>query len=138
MITPPASPDVEVVSTPHFTVRIEHNERGTFVRIAGALDAQGVPAFRRRLLALLSLPLEQITLDTTGAVFVCWSGIDVLDEVAAAARERRIDMLLIRSASGGALRNVQRGSARIGRADQVTRVMVGAGIPRPAPATRAM
>ncbi len=94
MITHPASADVEVVATPHFTVGIEHNERGTFVRIVGALDAQGVPAFRRRLLALLSLPLEQITVDTTGAIFVCWSGIDVLDEVAAAARERQNDMLL--------------------------------------------
>lgn len=98
MIAHPARADVEVVATRHLTVGIEHNERGTFVRIAGALDARGVPALRRRLLALLSLPLEQITVDTTGAIFVCWSGTDVLDEVAAAAKERGIDMLLIGSA----------------------------------------
>jgi anti-anti-sigma factor len=77
-----------------FAAGIELDEDGAKLTIHGDLDDEAAPDLRRRLLELLALPLESVTIDLGDVRSVSTSCSAVLAEALTAARDRRIPMML--------------------------------------------
>lgn len=67
---------------------------GMVVSVAGELDLATAPEFRRRLLELIALPIERLTVDLADLRFVDSSGLAALDAGWEAAAERRVRLEL--------------------------------------------
>jgi anti-sigma B factor antagonist len=66
------------------------------VAVRGELDLATAPAFRRRLLELVALPIHRLTVDLTELAFVDSSGLVALVAGRAAAVERNVAFALDR------------------------------------------
>jgi anti-sigma B factor antagonist len=67
-----------------------HAGDGVVVFVRGELDLASGPALGRRILELLSLPIEWLTLDFAELTFVDSSGVAMLNHARTAAEERNV------------------------------------------------
>ena len=77
-----------------FGTETVHAGSGAVVFTRGELDLASAPAFLRRLLALLSLPIDTLGLDLAKLEFIDSTGIEALDRARMSAGERGVTFTL--------------------------------------------
>lgn len=89
-----AHSDPGTPSEGRLSVTVTHDETGTEVKVVGQLDECAARVFRRRLLELLALPVETVTVDLSASV-VSAGALDAVAEALEAANDRRIPLQLV-------------------------------------------
>jgi anti-sigma B factor antagonist len=84
------------VSDAPFACLVEHRGHEVTVALSGEVDLASAPELRRRLLALLVLPVERLTIDMNRVTFMDSSGLHALTDAQHAADANRIRLTLAR------------------------------------------
>ena len=85
----------EPVGTDALTCDLRYETGRVIAAISGELDVASAAGLERRLLALLMLPLSEITLDLAGLSFMDSTGLSVLVRVSHAAADLRTAMTVV-------------------------------------------
>jgi anti-anti-sigma factor len=95
-----ADPDWVASTAPVLAMSAEHGAGGVTVFVHGELDAASAPALQRRLVELLALPIESMTVDLTCLRLVDGSGLNAFVDARASADEHGVPFALDGGSAG--------------------------------------
>src|SRR4030081_2103755 len=78
---------------PAFACTVEHRARHVVVSLRGELDLAAAPELRHRVLELMALPVDRVTVDMAALTFIDSSGLHALTAAHHAAAEHHVDLV---------------------------------------------